>query len=99
MPPNATTLKIPQALKERLAALAEVEGKSPHAYMIEALERQAERAERQRAYLAAGDAALREYEKTGIAYAMEDVERYIVALAEGRGTVKPRPVKRGKKAA
>ena len=99
MPPNATTLKIPSELKARLNALAEAEGKSPHAYMIEALERQAERAERQRAYLAAGDAALHEYERTGIAYAMEDVERYIVALAEGRSAPKPKPVKRAKKAA
>lgn len=99
MPTNATTLKIPEALKARLAALAEAEGKSPHAYMLEALEREAERAERQRAYLAAGDAALGEYEKTGIAYAMEDVERYIVAVAEGRHAAKPKPVKRAKKAA
>ena len=99
MPPNATTLKIPEDLKARLTALAESEGKSPHAYMLEALERQAERAERQRAYLAAGDAALREYQKTGIAYAMEDVERYIVALAEGRNAAKPKPSKRAKKTA
>jgi predicted transcriptional regulator len=99
MPASATTLKIPDDLKARLAALAEAEGKSPHAYMIEALERQTERAERQRAYLAAGDAALREYETTGIAYAMEDVERYIVALAEGRGAARPKAVKRAKKAA
>lgn len=99
MPSNATTLKIPEDLKARLTALAEADGKSPHAYMIEALERQAERAERQRAYLAAGDAAWSEYQRTGIAYAMEDVERYIVALAEGRDAVKPKPVRRAKKAA
>jgi predicted transcriptional regulator len=97
--PAATTLKIPEGLKSRLSALAEAEGKSPHAYMIEALERQAERAERRLAYLAAGDAALREYKETGIAYAMEDVERYIVALAEGRRASKPKPTKRTKKAA
>jgi len=72
---TATTLKIPDDLKARLSALAEAEGKSPHAYMLEALEREARRAERRQEYLAAGDAALRDYEKTGIAYAMEDVER------------------------
>jgi predicted transcriptional regulator len=98
MPITATTLKIPDELKARLAALADAEGKSPHAYMIEALEREARRAERRQKYLAAGDAALREYEKTGIAYAMEDVERYVVALAEGRKAPKPRPAKRSRKA-
>ena len=98
MATTVTTLKIPDDLKARIAALAEAEGKSPHAYMIEALERQAERAERRREYLAAGDASLREYERTGIAYAMEDVERYVVALAEGRKAAKPKPVRRSKKA-
>ena len=98
MPASATSLKIPDELKARIAALAEAEGKSPHAYMIEALEQQAERAERRREYLASGDAALREYHRTGIAYAMEDVERYVVALAEGRKVARPKPVKRSKKA-
>jgi hypothetical protein len=55
------------------------------------------RAERRRDYLAAGDSALGDYQRTGIAYAMEDVERYIVALAEGRQAAKPRPSKRSKK--
>jgi len=98
MPISATTLKIPDELKARLSALADAEGKSPHAYMLEALEREARRAERRHEYLASGDAALREYEKTGIAYAMEDVERYVVALAEGRRSAKPKPVKRIRKA-
>lgn len=98
MAATATTLKIPDDLKARISALAEAEGKSPHAYMIEALERQAERAERRQKYLAAGDEALREYQRTGIAYAMEDVERYVVALAEGCKVSKPKPLKRTKKA-
>jgi len=91
-------MKIPDDLKARLVALAEAEGKSPHAYMLEALEREARRAETRREYLAAGDAALRDYEKSGIAYAMEDVERYVLDLAEGRKAPRPKPVKRGRKA-
>ena len=98
MPASATTLKIPDELKARLAALAEAEGKSPHAYMLEALDREASRAERRQRYLAAGESALRAHERTGIAYAIEDVEKYIVALAEGRDASKPKPVKRNKKA-
>jgi len=97
MPASATTLKIPEDLKARLAALAQAEGKSPHAYMIAALEQQADRAERRREYMAAGDSALREYERTGIAYAMEDVERYVVALADGRKATRPKAIKRAKK--
>jgi predicted transcriptional regulator len=91
---STTTLKLPEELKARIAELAAAEGKSPHAFMVDALEQQADRAERRREYLAAGDAALHEYQRTGIAYAMEDVEKYIVALAQGSKTARPKPVKR-----
>jgi predicted transcriptional regulator len=94
---STTTLKLPETLKARIAALAEAEGKSPHAFMVEALEQQADRAERRRQYLADGDAALSEYRRTGIAYAMEDVEKYIVDLARGSKAARPKPVKRTRK--
>lgn len=94
---TTTTLKLSDELKARISALAEADGKTPHAFMVDALEQQAARAERRREYLAAGDAALHEYRRTGIAYAMEDVENYIVALAEGRKAARPRIVKSAKK--
>jgi predicted transcriptional regulator len=89
-----TTLKLSEELKARISALAQAEGKTPHAYMVEALERQAERAERRRDYLAAGDDALSEYQRTGIAYAMEDVEQYILAKADGKKAQRPKPAKK-----
>jgi predicted transcriptional regulator len=88
-----TTLKLSDQLKARIAALAELEGRSPHAFMVDALEQQAERAERRRAYLAAGDDAAQEFDRTGIAYAFEDVERYIVDRAAGKKAVRPKPRK------
>lgn len=94
---SSTTLKLPEELKARIATLAEAEGKTPHAYMVEALQEKADRAERRREYLAAGTAALREYERTGIAYAMEDVERYILGVAAGKKPPRPKPVKATKK--
>ena len=98
MPSYPTTLKLPEDLRERLVAQAEAEGKSAHAYMLEALREKADRAERRREYLEAGEAALREYERTGIAYAMEDVEKYILGIAAGSKPRRPKPAKgpRGK---
>ena len=90
---SSTTLKLPEDLKARIAALAESEGKTPHAYMVEALQEKAARAERRREYLAAGTAALREYDRTGIAYAMEDVEQYIRGVAAGKRPARPKPIK------
>jgi predicted transcriptional regulator len=92
-----TTLKVPDDLRARLAQQAEAEGKTPHAYMLEALREKAERTDRRREYLAAGEAALAEYERTGIAYAMEDVERYILGVAAGKKSRRPNASKRARK--
>lgn len=95
--PKPTTLKVPDDLRARLAEQAESQGKSMHAYMLEALREKAERAEQRRDYLAAGGNALREYERTGIAYAMEDVERYILGIAAGNKPRRPKPVTAARK--
>ena len=50
-----------------------------------------------REYLAAGAASLKEYERTGVGYAAEDVERYIRDIAAGRKSRRPRPVKVARK--
>lgn len=94
---SPTTLKVPDDLRARLAAQAEAEGKSPHAYMLEALKEKADRADRRREYLAAGADALHEYERTGIAYAMEDVEQYILGIAAGAKPHRPKPIKAQRK--
>lgn len=90
---SPTTLKVPDDLRARLAAQAEAEGKSAHAYMLEALKEKADRADRRGEYLSAGAAALDEYGRTGIAYAMEDVERYILGIAAGKKPSRPKPTK------
>jgi hypothetical protein len=51
-----------------------------------------DRTDRRHEYLAAGAAALHEYERTGIAYAMEDVERYLLAFVAGQASLRPKPV-------
>jgi predicted transcriptional regulator len=93
IPMATTSLKLSEQLKARIASLAEEQGKSPHAYMVDALEQQAERAERRREFLAAGRASAEEFDRTGIGYAFEDVERYIVALAAGKKVPRPKPRK------
>jgi predicted transcriptional regulator len=92
-----TTLKVPDDLRARLAAQAEAEGMSAHAYMLEALREKADREDRRREYLSAGAEALDEYERTGIAYAMEDVEQYILGIAAGKKPKRPKPVKASRK--
>jgi hypothetical protein len=65
--------------------------------MVETLMEKADRGERRRKYIAAGTAAVCEYERTGIAYAMEDVERYILGVAAGRKPPRPKPIRASRK--
>jgi len=44
----STTLKLPEKLKRRITTLAKAAGKTPHAFMVDALETQAALAERRR---------------------------------------------------
>ena len=94
---SPTTLKLPEALKALLAEQAEAEGKTPHAYMVEALAEKARRGQRERQLDAEDDAALEEYERTGIAYAFEDVREYIIGIAAGRKPPRPKPIKVSRK--
>ncbi|HVR82533.1 MAG TPA: CopG family transcriptional regulator, partial [Luteimonas sp.] len=79
-----TTLKLPENLKERIAPLAEASGKSPHAWMVEAIASQADAAERRNAFYSEATERLTRFEQTRAAYRAEDVHRCFVALATGK---------------
>ncbi len=91
--PATTTLKLPLNLKKRIAPLAESAGKTPHAWMIEALEVQAALAEKRKAFVADALAAEREVEKSGVAYRAEAVHRFIRIRAAGKKARRPTPTK------
>jgi predicted transcriptional regulator len=48
---SVTSLKLPDELKKRIAALAAGNGRSAHAFMVEAIAREMERAESFREFL------------------------------------------------
>jgi predicted transcriptional regulator len=88
-----TTLKLPEHLKTRITPLAEAAGKSPHAWMVEALEERVTQSEAYAAFVAEALDADREMTETGLGYAMEDVHRYLRAKLEGKPVKRPSPVK------
>jgi len=89
-----TTLKLPEALKKRITPLAEAAGKSAHAWMVEALETQAEAMEKRRAFLESALASEAEVERTGRVYKSDDVLAWFVARSSGKKAPKPRSYKR-----
>ena len=91
-----TTIKLPDALKERIAPLADAAGKTPHAWMVEALERQADLAEAREAFIQDAEASAAEVDAGGALYAAEDVASYLFARAAGkRSAARPKALPRG----
>jgi predicted transcriptional regulator len=91
MPTIATSLKLPEDLKARVEAAAEAAGKTPHAFMVEAIERETSRAELYETFLQEAMAADEEAERAGLYHAAEDVARYMTALAQGKPVKRPKP--------
>lgn len=88
---TSTTLKLPAQLKTRIARLAKQSGTTPHAFMVDALERQASREEAVAAFVAEAIAVDREIDEGGEVYAAEDVHAWMERLARGEKPPRPKP--------
>lgn len=88
-----TSLKLPDALKQRINTLAELAGKSPHAFMVDVIAEQTERIETDRAYMARAIASKKHFDETGIAYDADEVNAYFRAKIQGIELPKPQPKK------
>lgn len=88
----ATTLKLPDQLKRRVVAAAKAAEKSPHAFMLEAIEQQTRLDEQRRSFVAEAVRADEEAAKTGECFAAADVHRYLNTKLSGRRIARPKPV-------
>lgn len=88
-----TTLKLPEELKARIAPLAEATGKSPHAWMIEALEEHVVKSEAYAEFLAEALQAEKQMLETGEAFDADDVFTYLRDKVAGRPVKRPKPTK------
>jgi predicted transcriptional regulator len=88
--PVATTLKITADLKRRVVAAAKAADKSPHAFMLEAIERQTHLDEQRREFVAEAVAARSEALASGEGYAAADVHRYVAARAGNSTAARPK---------
>jgi predicted transcriptional regulator len=86
----AVTLKLPPELKDRVASVVKGTDKTAHAFMVEAIEQQTALAEKRKAFIAEALAARQESERTGKAYAFEEVRKYFAARIAGKRARRPR---------
>ncbi len=85
-----TTLKLPEELKDRVVSAATAAGKTPHAWMVEAIEAQAALAQRRKAFVASALKAEQEVAQYGLVYDADEVFSYILAKTEGKRASKPK---------
>lgn len=88
-----TTLKLPDELKARIAAAADSAGKTPHAFMVEALEAETHRAELRRDFVNTALKAEQEVAEYGLGYSSDEVHRYLRAKLSGAKAQSPKPAK------
>lgn len=90
----STTLKLPEKLKTRIARIARESGRSPHGVMVEAIEREVDRAERYRQFVKDALAADKAIDAGADVYAAEDVHAWLERLARDGKAVRPKPWRR-----
>jgi predicted transcriptional regulator len=87
---SATSLKLPEDLKRRIARLAANAGQTPHAFMVDALSREAERSELRARFAADAAESEREALESGKAYALDVAFNYLEARVAGTKLRRPR---------
>jgi predicted transcriptional regulator len=85
-----TSLKLSEKLKKTVARMARAQGVSPHAFMVSAIEKEAAQAALRESFRNEALAAAAEVERTGLAYAAEDVHAWMTAKLAGRPARKPK---------
>jgi predicted transcriptional regulator len=90
----STTLKLPRELKARIARAAKKAGKTPHGFMVEALERQTTREERVASFVQEALDANRKIDAGGEVFAADDVHAWLTRLASGERPARPKPWRR-----
>lgn len=85
-----TSLKLSEALKEKIATIAREAAQTPHAYMVEAITEKVARDERRGEFVASAQQAEAEFRRTGVAYGHDEVWRYLRARAARKKAPRPK---------
>lgn len=89
---STTTIRLPAALKARIAKAAEAAGTTSHNFILEAIAEKAEQAERRSDFHAEAERRWAEFLKTGESVPWQEMRRYLMGRIHGKAT--PCPVAR-----
>jgi predicted transcriptional regulator len=82
------SIKLPEDLRKRIARVVEGTEQSAHAFMLEAIRQETERAEKRRGFVADAYAARAEFQRSGMGYALAEVKAHYRAKLQGKKTSK-----------
>ena len=89
---STTTIRLPEALKARIAKAAEAAGTTSHNFILEAIAEKADLAEQRAEFHALADQRYAQFLDTGESIPWEDMRRYLTGRIQGKDM--PRPVPR-----
>ena len=87
--PSTTSLKLPDALKTRIAQVAALEGKTAHALMVDTLQEAMEDALARQQLYADGEASYQETLNTNAVFEAADVKAYVLTRLQGGKPARP----------
>lgn len=86
----ATSLRLPDDVKQLAIAAAKQQGVTLHAFMVEAIRTAASNTERRAQFVADAVTARKQAVNTGKGYAADDVHAHLRARVQGKSASKPR---------
>jgi predicted transcriptional regulator len=86
---GTTTIRLEEDLEARIAVAAEREGKTVHAFIVDAIARRVERWESDDEFQRSAEERWAELGETGKSVAFDEARAYLEARAEGRRPARP----------
>ncbi len=86
---STTTIRLPDELKARIAALAERSGKTAHSLILEAIAEKADLEERQGEFNDVADTRFQHIVATGQTVTWTDMQRYLADRLAGKSPARP----------
>jgi predicted transcriptional regulator len=88
---STTTIRLPPALKERVARAAEVAGTTAHSFILAAIAEKAEQAELRGEFQEAAEQRYAEIVASGKTVPWKEMRRYLERRAKGSKISRPKP--------
>ncbi len=87
---TATSLRLPDEIKALATRVAEREGKTPHAYLLEVVSERVKADAAKQDFEAVADERWQRYLRDGKTISIDEMRKYLLARAAGRNVKPPR---------